>query len=120
MPKNDTFGYGKVNASSTLDPLISFAFPSRLRGSITMPSIYLMAIFGYDTRFLPLLSRVSFSSKDLVPIGPPILALPRLLLQTVMLKPNSPEGFIDLTVITRSDEAEGYDAVYIDLSRRNF
>ena len=120
VPKNDTFGYGKVNASSTLDPLISFAFPSRLRGSITMPSIYLMAIFGYDTRFLPLLSRVSFSSKDLVPIGTPILALPRLLLQTVMLKPNSPEGFIDLTVITRSDEAEGYDAVYIDLSRRNF
>lgn len=110
---NEMFGYGKVNALSALDPLVSFVFPRRMAGSNTMPFVYLLALFGHDTGFLPLFSRVSFSSAYLSPLGPPVGALPRLLLQLVMLKPDAPEGFIDVTVTTGTEDAEGYDAVYI-------
>jgi subtilisin family serine protease len=110
---NELFGYGKVNAFATLDPLVSFVFPGRIAGSNTMPFVYLLALFGYDTRFLPLFSRVSFSSAYLSPLGPPVVALPRLLLQLVMLKPDAPGGFTDVTVATGNEDAEGYDAVYI-------
>lgn len=116
---NELFGYGRVNALSTLDPLISFAFPSRLRGSRIMPCVYLLAIFGYDTHFPPLITRVSFESESLVSVGPPIVALPRLLLQFVMLKRNPVEAFIDITVTTGTDEVEGYDTVYTTLPPMN-
>ncbi len=109
---DEMFGYGKVNALSTLDPLIFAAFPSKLLGSRTMPMIYLVALFGYDTRFLPLDTRVSFESEHLVPLGRPLITLPRLLLQLVMLKRNPPEGFIDITVTTGTEAVEGYDVVY--------
>lgn len=114
---NKMFGYGKVNALSTLDPLISAAFPSKLLGSRTAPIVYLLALSGYDTRFLPLNTRVSFASEHLVPLGRPLITLPKLLLQLVMLKRNPPEGFVDITVITGTDEVEGYDVVYTALSR---
>ncbi len=109
---DEMFGYGKVNALSTLDPLIFAAFPSKLLGSRTMPMIYLVALFGYDTRFLPFSTRVSSGEEHLVPIGRPIITLPRLLLQLVMLKRNPPEGFIDITVTTETGDVEGYD-VYV-------
>jgi subtilisin family serine protease len=116
---DDMFGAGRVNALATLDSLISFVFPSRIAGSKTMPFAYLLALLGYDTRFLPLFSRVSFSSEYLRPLGPPVVALPRLLLQLVILKPDAPEGFSDITVTTGNEEAEGYDAVYISRPRMN-
>jgi subtilisin family serine protease len=116
---NELFGFGKVNALATLDPLVSFVFPGRIAGSNAMPFVYLLALFGYDTRFLPLFSRVSFSSAYLKPVGPPVVALPRLLLQLVMLKPDAPEGFTDITVTTGNEDAEGYDAVYITRPRMN-
>ena len=116
---DEMFGHGKVNALTTLDPLISFVFPSKLLGSRTIPLVYLLALFGYDTRFLPLLTRVSFESESLVSIGPPLVAFPRLLLQLVMLKQNPPEGFTDIVVTTGADNVEGYDALYIGLPRTN-
>jgi len=116
---NNMFGYGKVNALSTLDPLIFAAFPSKLLGSRTTPVVYLLALFGYDTRFLPLNTRVSFASDHLVPLGRPIITLPRLLLQLVMLKRNPPEGFVDINVITGTDEVEGYDVLHTALPRMN-
>jgi len=117
--RDDLFGYGKVNALATLDPLISAAFPSKLLGSRTMPMIYLVALFGYDTRFLPLDTRVSSEEEHLVPIGRPLITLPKLLLQLVMVKRNPPEGFIDITVTTGTDAVEGYDTVYTVLPRMN-
>jgi subtilisin family serine protease len=111
---DEIFGYGKANASATLDPLITSAFPSRLMGSSAIPFVYLVALFGYDTHFLPLFSRVSCSSEYLVPLGPPLVAFPRFLLQLVMLKHNSPEGFSDVTVSTGTDAAEGYDVIYTE------
>jgi hypothetical protein len=113
------FGYGKVNALSTLDPLIFAAFPSKLLGGRTMPMIYLVALFGYDTRFLPLDTRVSFASEHLVPLGRPLITLPKLLLQLVMLKRNPPEGFIDITVTTETGDVEGYDVVLTALPLMN-
>ena len=44
--KDDVYGYGKVNALKTLDPLISFAFPNTLLGSRNLLLIYLLAIYG--------------------------------------------------------------------------
>jgi subtilisin family serine protease len=116
---NKMFGYGKVNALSTLDPLIFAAFPSKLLGSRTMPMIHLVALFGYDTRFLPLDTRVSFASEHLVPLGRPLITLPKLLLQLVMLKRNPPEGFIDITVTTETGDVEGYDVVLTALPLMN-
>src|SRR4030042_2762819 len=112
---DEIFGYGKVNALTTLDPLISFVFPSRIVGSRTIPFVYLLALFGYDTHFLPLFTRVSSESEHLIPLGPPLVAIPKLLLQLVMLKRNPPEGFIDITVSTGTDMVEGYDVVYTGL-----
>jgi hypothetical protein len=62
---------------------------------------------------------VSFSSEYLSPLGPPVVALPRLLLQPVVLKPDAPEGFIDVTVTTGNEDAEGYEAEYIIRPRMN-
>ncbi len=117
--RDDLFGYGKVNALATLDPLISAAFPSKLLGSRTMPIVYLLALFGYDTYFPPLDTRVSFASEHLVPLGRPLITLPRVLLQLVMLKRNPPEGFIDITVSTGADKVEGYYVLYTGRSARN-
>jgi len=114
---NNMFGYGKVNALSTLDPLIFAAFPSKLLGSRTMPMIYLVALFGYDTRFLSFSTRVSSEEEHLVPIGRPIITLPRLLMQLVMLKRNPPEGCIDITVTTETGDVEGYDILHTALPR---
>jgi subtilisin family serine protease len=111
--KDELFGSGRVNALATLDPLVSFVFPGRIAGSNAMPFVYLLALFGHETQFLPLFSRVSFSSAYLSPLGPPVVALPRLLLQLVMLKPDAPEGFSDVTVTTGNEDAEGYHAIYI-------
>jgi hypothetical protein len=112
---DETFGYGKVNALTTLDPLISFVFPRRIVSSRIIPFAYLLTVFGYDTHFLPLDTRVSFESEHLIPLGPPLVALPKLLLQLVMLKRNAPEGFIDVTVTTGVEEVEGYKIIYADL-----
>ena len=112
---DETFGYGKVNALTTLDPLIPFVFPQRIVGSKIIPFAYLLTVFGYDTHFLPLGTRVSFESDYLIPLGPPLVALPKLLLQLVMLKRNAPEGFIDVTVTTGVEEVEGYKVIYSDL-----
>ena len=117
--RDDLFGYGKINALATLDPLISAAFPSKLLGGRTMPMIHLVALFGYDTRFLPLDTRVSFASEHLVPLGRPLITLPRVLLQLVMLKRNPPEGFIDITVTTETGDVEGYDVVLTALPLMN-
>ena len=94
------FGYGKVNAARSLDPLISFVFPPTIKGSSTIPLVYLLAIFGDDTRFVPLISDVSFESDYLTSLGPPIIALPQFLLQLVVLGKNPPEGFTPVTVVT--------------------
>jgi subtilisin family serine protease len=111
--RDDEFGYGKVDALRTLDPLISFVFPSSIKGSSTIPLLYLLAIFGDDTHFVPLLSDVSFDSDHLTALGPPIIALPKFLLQLVVLGKNPPEGFTPVTVVTGDHEAPGYGVLSI-------
>jgi subtilisin family serine protease len=110
---DDAFGYRKVNATRSLDPLISFVFPSSIKGSSRIPLLYLLAIFGDDTRFVPLLSDVSFDSDHLTALGPPIIALPKFLLQLVVLGKNPPEGFTPVTVVTGEHEAPGYGVLSV-------
>jgi thermitase len=110
---DDAFEYRKVNAARSLDPLISFVFPPSIKGSSTIPLVYLLAIFGDDTRFVPLLSDVSFDSDHLTALGPPIIALPKFLLQLVVLGKNPPEGFTPVTVVTGDHEADGYGVLSV-------
>jgi subtilisin family serine protease len=117
--RDDEFGYGKVNALRTLDPLITFVYPPIIRGSSVLPLVYLFAVFGDDTQFVPLLSHVSFESDYLIPLGPPIVALPRFLLQLVIVGKNPPEGFTAVTVVTGTDEVEGYDVLFTGLFSGN-
>ena len=97
---DDASGYKKVNAARSLDPLIPFVFPPIIKGSSTIPRLYLLAIFGGDTRFVPLISDVSFESDYLTALGPPVIAFPKFLLQLVVLEKNPPEGFTPVTVVT--------------------
>lgn len=115
--KDDLYGYGKVNALTTLDPLISYVFPSTLLGSRHVPLVYMLAIFGDDTHFVPFASRVAFESDSLIPLGPPIVTFPQLLLQLVVLGKDPMEEDTTLSVITETDEIEGYDAISTGLFR---
>jgi len=110
---DDAFGYKKVNAVRSLDPLISFVFPPTIKGSSTIPLVYLLAIFGEDTHFVPFLSDVFFESDYLTSLGPPIIALPKFLLQLVVLGKNSPEGFTPVSVVTGTHEADGYGVLSV-------
>ena len=115
--KDDLYGYGKVNAFKTLDPLISYVFPSTLLGTRHVPLVYILAIFGDDNHFVPFASRVVFESDFLIPLGPPIVTFPRFLLQLVVLGENPREEDTTLRVITKTDEIEGYDAISTGLFR---
>ena len=117
--KDDLYGYGKVNALATLDPLISYVFPSTILGSRHVPFVYLLAIFADDNHFAPFASRVAFASDSLIPLGPPIVTFPQFLLQLVVLGKNPMEENTTLSVITKTDEIEGYDAISTGLFRGN-
>jgi len=113
--KDDVYGYGKVNALMTLDPLISFAFPHTILGSRNLPLIYLLAIFGKDTQFTLFNTQVSFESAHIIPLGPPIVLLPACLFQMVILESNPSEGYSNITVTTVDETVDGYDVLTIGL-----
>lgn len=106
--RDDEFGYGKVNALRSLDPLVVFVFPSTLLGSSRLPLLYLLAIFSDGTHFAPHMSGVSFGADFLTPLGPPIIALPRFLLQLVVLGKNPPAGYVPFTLVAEDPGEEGY------------
>ena len=116
--RDDTFGYGKVNALQILT-LVTEVFPPTILGSRYFPLLYLTAIVGEDTGF-SLLSRVSFESSHVIPLGPPIIAFPQFLLQLVMLKKNPPEEFSTVTVTTGTDQVKGYGLFSTGLFPGNF
>jgi hypothetical protein len=104
--RDDTFGYGKVNARRTL-MMVTDIFPPAIRGSRYLPLLYLTAIGGEDTRF-SLFSRVSFDSEHIVALGPPLMTLPQLLLQLVLVQKNPAEELVTLSVTTGTDQVKGY------------
>ena len=104
--RDDTFGYGKVNARRTLI-MVSDIFPPAIRGSRYLPLLYLTAIAGEDTGF-SLFSRVSFDSEQVVALGPPLVAFPRFLLQLVLLSKNPAVELVNVSVITGTDQVKGY------------
>jgi subtilisin family serine protease len=104
--RDDTFGYGKVNARKSL-MVVSEILPPTIRGSRYLPLLYLTAIAGEDTRFSPF-SRVSFDSDQVISLGPPLVAFPRFLLQLVLLHRNPSEESVTVTVTTESDQVKGY------------
>jgi len=116
--RDDTFGYGKVNALQTFT-LVTEVFPPTILGSRYIPLLYLTAIIGEDTGF-SLSSRVSFESAHVIPLGPPIIAFPQFLLQLVMLKKNPPEEFSTVTVTTGTDQVKGYGLFSTGLFPGNF
>lgn len=111
--RDEEFGYGKVNALRALDPIIPFVFPPALHGSPAIPLVYLLAVFGEGTHFIPFISDVSFDSDHLVSLGPPVIALPKFLLQLAVLGRNPPEGAIPVTVATGDSKAQGYGVLSI-------
>ncbi len=113
--KDNLYGYGKVNAAAPFDSLIPFVFPSTILGSSTIPLVYLLAVFGEGTTFIPGTSEVSFESAHLTPLGPPLIFLPSFLLQMVILESNPSEGHSDITVTTETEAANGYDGITIGL-----
>ena len=118
--KDNVFGYGKVNALRTLDPIITFMFPSIIIGSKNMPLVYLLAIFGEDTYFMPFISKVSFESAHLTSLGHPLVFLPNFLLQTVILESTPEEGYSDIIVTTGTKEVSGCNVLSIGLLPWNF
>ncbi len=113
--KDDVYGYGKVNALKTLDPLISFAFPHTIPGSRNIPLIYLLAIFSKDAQFTLFNTQVSFESAHITPLGSPIVLLPACLFQMVILESNPSEGYSNITVTTVDETVDGYDVLTIGL-----
>jgi subtilisin family serine protease len=113
--KDDVYGYGKVNALKTLDPLISFAFPHTILGSRNLPFIYLLAIFSKDAQFTLFNTQVSFESAHITPLGHPIVLLPACLFQMVILESNPSEGCSNITVTTVDETVDGYDVLTIGL-----
>ena len=113
--KDNLYGYGKVNAAAPFDSLIPFIFPSTILGSSTIPLVYLLAVFGEGSSFIPGTSEVSFESAHLTPLGPPLIFLPSFLLQMVILESNPSEGHSDITVTTETEAANGYDGITIGL-----
>jgi len=112
--KDNLYGYGKVNALKTL-ALITFALPDTILGSINIPLVYLLAVFGEGTNFIPGTSEVSFESAHLSPLGPPLVFLPTFLLQMVILESTPSEGHSDTTVTTGTEAVKGYDGITIGL-----
>jgi subtilisin family serine protease len=104
--RDDTFGYGKVNARRSLI-MVTDVFPPDIRGSRYLPLLYLTAIAGEDAGF-SLFSRVSFDSEQVISLGPPLVAFPQLLLQLVFLQRNPAEEMITFTVTTGTDQVKGY------------
>jgi subtilisin family serine protease len=113
--KDDVYGYGKVNALKTIDPLISFAFPHTILGSRNLPFIYLLAIFSKDAQFTLFNTQVSFESAHITPLGHPIVLLPACLFQMVILESNPSEGCSNITVTTVDETVDGYDVLTIGL-----
>lgn len=113
--KDDRYGYGKVNALKTMDPLVSLAFPNTILGSRNLPLIYLLAIFAKDAHFIPLNTQVSFESTHITPLGIPIVLLPACLFQMVSLESNPSEGYSNITVTTEDQTIDGYDVLTIGL-----
>lgn len=113
--KDDVYGYGKVNALKTIDPLISFAFPHTIPGSRNIPLIYLLAIFSKDAQFTLFNTQVSFESAHITPLGHPIVLLPACLFQMVILESNPSEGCSNITVTTVDETVDGYDVLTIGL-----
>ncbi len=104
--RDDTFGFGKVNARRSL-MMVTDVFPPTLGGSRYLPLLYLTAITGEDTGF-SLFSRISFDSEQVVALGPPLVAFPRFLLQLVLLHRNPVEESFTVTVTTDTDQVKGY------------
>ena len=113
--KDYVYGYGKVNALMTLDPLITFTFPNTILGSRNIPLIYLLAIFSKDAQFTLFNTHVSFESAHIIPLGPPIVLLPVCLFQMVILESNPSEGYSNITVNTVDETVDGYDVLTIGL-----
>ncbi len=113
--KDDVYGYGKVNALMTLDPLITFTLPNTILGSRNIPLIYLLAIFSKDAQFTLFNTQVSFESAHITPLGHPIVLLPACLFQMVILESNPSEGYSNITVTTGDETVAGYDVLTIGL-----
>ena len=111
--KDDLYGYGKVNALKTLDPLITFVFPPIILGSRNIPLPYLLAVLGDGTHFTLVNSEVSFESAHLNPLGPPLVLFPTFLLQLVILESRASEGCSNIKVTTETEEFNGYDVITI-------
>jgi len=113
--KDDLYGYGKVNALKVFDPLITLVFPPAILGSRNIPLVYVVAVFGDSTHFVPGASEVSFESAYLSSLGAPLILLPSFLLQAVILGDNPSEGYSHVTVTTGTEEVNGYDGIIIGL-----